>query len=133
MELKDFVSNTITQISEGLIDAQKKTKDLNVIVNVPIENNNNGNLQITNRENARIPQILEFDLCVGVENSETADTKGKLNVLSSFISGKVSKETINTTNNRIKFSVPVLFPTDFKFYYEDMEYKEKAGRSMRMR
>ena len=36
MDLKDFVSETIVQISQGLIEAQEKAKDLGTVINPPL-------------------------------------------------------------------------------------------------
>lgn len=130
MDLKEFICESIVQICQGLSEAQEQTKDLHAVVNVPVETGSSDNLVISAREYRRTPQLIDFDVCVAVEKSGTTDIKGKLSIFSFNMSGKTSKEKSDTETSRIKFSVPMLFPTDFKFYYHDMEYREKASKAM---
>jgi hypothetical protein len=114
MELKDFISNTIEQISLGILDASEKCKQYGVIVNP--------NITIGAQEGFYIPkqpehvniqrrvQLIDMDIAVTVIESEEGMIEGKLGI--SFIGvGGNSQEGKSTSNeNRVKFSIPVCLP-----------------------
>lgn len=132
MNLQEFVSESIVQICKGIAEAQEKTKNMHVVVNVPTElSKSDGKLVIANRENNRTPQLVDFDICVAVEKTEAEDIKGKIKIFPLSFSGKDSNEKSDSETSRIKFSVPILFPTDAAYYYDELNYKENASKGMK--
>lgn len=115
MELKDFISNTIEQISLGIIDASKKCESHGVIVNPNITVGSNGDYSIPKSpEHVNIQrrvQIIDMDIAVNLTNTEGSELGGKIGV--SFLRvGRNTIESKNTTHeNRIKFSLPICLPT----------------------
>lgn len=114
MELKDFISNTIEQISLGVLDASKKCDQHGVIVNPDITIGEQGNFCIPKHpEHVNIQrrvQLIDMDIAVTVIESKEGNFEGKLGI--SFIGvGGNSQEGKSTSNeNRVKFSIPVCLP-----------------------
>jgi hypothetical protein len=110
MELKDFISDTIYQIVSGLADAQSRIADLN---NASI---NPDSMKWTDAENmsqGRRIKDIEFDVAVSVETSGSAGAKLSVPVIGALVGGKLEAST-NSSNNcisRVKFSVPVRWPS----------------------
>jgi len=111
MKLEDFISESITQIINGVEKAQKiaETKGAKVHPNTLLFNSSSGNSfidEITDRP----AQNIDFDISITTKEEE--GTSGKLGVfVSVFKAGLEGKEGIeNLTSNRIKFSVPIVLP-----------------------
>ena len=82
MDLKTFVSETLLQISEGIVEAQKATKTSGTSINPPLYNSSTSRENQINTSNKVnfIPQYIEFDVLVTVENSNTAGGKGNIHI-----------------------------------------------------
>ena len=121
MELKDFISETITQMMEGVKNAQEKAKEFGAIINPPCEYSKEYTISMRNNngEYQRI-QTVEFD--VSLTSTSTSDTKKGISVAFAGIGlegGKGNNEQ-NAIVNRIKFAIPIALPnTSFK-EIEDM-------------
>jgi hypothetical protein len=92
MDLKEFITKTISGIVNGLSDASKEIgKDVYMI----------GAESTAHRH-------IEFDVAVSVEEMSGMNGGGKIKVLSFFeAGGEKSLETKNSTISRIKFGVLV--------------------------
>lgn len=117
MQLNEFVSATIKQVIDGIVDAQAYASQKGAMVNPSgmyrTTDVQNFNLQVDNTFKSSyhlIPQMLDFD--VAITESAAAETKGGIAVLTGVLGlGAQAKTTdLNTIANRIRFSVPVLFP-----------------------
>ena len=115
MELKEFVTHSLTDIIGGVIDAQKLTKDTGAIVNPIIKYSSKMPIReyvddVQGEDVRRSVQSFEFD--VAITQTGVDETKGGLGVFLGEIGigvhGKTSGESSELT--RIKFSVPVVFP-----------------------
>lgn len=113
MELKDFISETIQQISLGVKDAMEKCQDMDVIVNPDITIGTDGDYYIPEKKNIamqRRVQVIDMDISVVVTASTENNIGGKIGISMLGVSG-TSKEMDNTSNtNRVKFSIPVCLP-----------------------
>lgn len=112
MELKDFVSNTITQIAEGIAQAQT-TVSGGVVIAPPI--NEKGMVVLSTRD-AEKASSIDFDIAVNIEEKQHGETQsGSLSIkvvavelsASSNASDFTDKNT--STLSRIKFSIPVVW------------------------
>jgi hypothetical protein len=112
MELKDFISETLSQIVTGVVDAQTKVATagkggaINPYVHAPHD------IKSTYAwTNSKEPVVLvDFDIAIAAEQG--TDTKGGIGVVAgifAFGSQGQSKENQQSTN-KIKFSVPVMLP-----------------------
>lgn len=112
MNLQDFVSQALTEIAEGVKDAQKKVSDINQRPSHIYTQSQIGgsNLILGLDKDGNPIHMIDFD--VAVTSSEGTETKGGIAVVSGLISlgsqGK-SQETTQSVS-RIKFKVPVCLP-----------------------
>lgn len=111
MQLQDFIINVISDITTAI----KKCKELdNGSIIVPT-NQRAKNSILINNENREISYI-DFDVAVTI-NNQTNNTTNKgagITVLSAISIGanqKEKMESINETVSRIKFSIPLAYPS----------------------
>lgn len=100
MELKVFVTETIKEIIEGVVAAQKQI--------IPqLNHSSDGFVQIGSGN------LSNIDFDISVTSSETDGSENKAGVFIKVldIGHKNISTNNNTSTNRIKFSVPVSFPT----------------------
>jgi hypothetical protein len=113
VELKDFVSESLKQIIDGVVTAQDYAKTKGAAIN-PEKLLNLAESKLLVRPGQGqydlIPQLIEFD--VAVTASESGGTKAGIGVFAGAFGGstQATMEDANTMVSRIKFSVPVLFP-----------------------
>ena len=77
MELKDFIKNTISSISEAILESQEELQSKGVLINpenYEVAENGIKRFSVLKRKNNRHLQTLEFDVVVGVETE--SETKG---------------------------------------------------------
>jgi hypothetical protein len=123
MELKYFISETLSQLIEGVIDAQGKVlrpgdtggRVCPHVMNLPDEK---ASIGLYGRTNDHLPVILvDFDILLVAQ--EGTGTKGGIGVVTGFLalgSQGESKETFQTSH-KIKFKIPVALP--LQKYIED--------------
>ena len=114
MELKEFIKDTLVQISKGIEEAKIELGQENkgkTIIN-PARHSGNINVNVSSEQGKdiinRIEEI-EFDIAVIVE--QKSEGKAGIGVLASIITAGASKSTgdINSETHRIKFKVPIKF------------------------
>lgn len=121
MELKDFVSQVITEICQGIDDAKKKTAGSGALVCPPISSVKDNIAYITYKNaDHSTAALVYFDVALTVSSSETSgqegQTKGKLSVMSLFsanlgMSDTQKNEQTEQTVSHIRFTIPVRFPS----------------------
>ncbi|MFB9054610.1 hypothetical protein ACFFVB_16095 [Formosa undariae] len=111
MELKDFIKTTITQISQGIIEAQEELKGTDMIVNPSgLATNTNGDKYL--RTNGwRYVQNIEIN--VGVTALEKEGGKAGIGIITGIFSGGAQASTDNSNQivSTIKFDIPVALPS----------------------
>jgi len=111
MDLRDFVKNTLTQIVDGVIDAEKELGEKGASVN-PVggyfDQKQLGRRPWSFKDG--ITETVEFD--VALTNAEKEGTSGGIGVLLGSINlgAKGSSEESISSVTRIKFSVQILLP-----------------------
>ena len=119
MELKDFIAQTISQVMEGVKEAQKLAEKVGGAVNPK------GQLYLTaesapfqDKETTRIGDFIHFDVAVEVTEGKTESGGAKLSIptLGGF-GGELSGKMENRLINRVNFRLPVIYPKG--------NYKEK--------
>jgi hypothetical protein len=107
MDLQEFISQTLTQISEGVAAARAKTA-LRVApeLNVAPKDHERIFLTLDNRP----AFLVQFDVAVTVAEKSAAGGGGGIQVMS-FISAKGEKThaTESSSVSRVQFEVPVGF------------------------
>lgn len=109
MELKDFIKETITQIVNGVVEAQVEISKHGAEINPKrVQFKEAGQY---NSYNSGKPQYVEFD--VGLTSIQKSGSSEGIGVFLGAISlGKKNDEgTELTAVSRIKFSLPVVLPS----------------------
>lgn len=136
MELKEFIKNVIVDIAKGMLEAKEELQNMDVLINPATKN---GVVGLSNNSE-RLVQNIDFDLSVtNNEGSETfteegSEIGGKALFVSffSFHGNLNSKEKANknvdsSVVNRLRFSLPVSFPTNTKLESEAKKVKVKRA------
>jgi hypothetical protein len=109
MELKDFIKETITQIVNGVVEAQTEISQHGAEINPKrVQFREAGQY---NHYNSGKPQYVEFD--VGLTSIQKSGSSEGIGVFLGSISlGKKNDEGAeHTAVSRIKFSLPVVLPS----------------------
>ena len=118
MELREFICETIVQISNGVNDAIEKCKDLDVIINPNVMTGSKDDYVIpkkTNKDIERRVQIIDMDIAVTVSDSSENNAGCKFGIEVLGFGAKMKDSSVIRSENRIKFSIPVSLPiTDSK-------------------
>jgi hypothetical protein len=125
MDLKDFIKNTISAISEAILESQEELSEKGVIVNPEkVEIGKNGE-KLLRSDGLRYIQNLDFDILVAAEEGEGAKGGAALKVAGIIsISGDMNESSKQQNSNKIKFTIPVAFPT----IKTPEEYKSNKGQ-----
>lgn len=123
ISLKDFISDTLTQIAEGVVAAQENTSSMEgarinprILIGreLPVEGMAISQFGRVNDS----ASIIHFDVAVtvssekGVSGGGGAEAKGFIGVISGKANLSVEKhsETAKNEESRIQFSIPVVLP-----------------------
>jgi hypothetical protein len=110
MELKDFIKATISEITAGILVAQKETKDTGVIINPSYLAFDSKGEKYLRPGGMRYVQDIEINVAIAV--SRTDGEKVGLNVIAGLYSTG-NLDSIDVNNNcvsTIKFKIPVALP-----------------------
>ncbi|WP_282149254.1 hypothetical protein [Algibacter lectus] len=111
MELKEFIKTTITQISQGIIEAQEELNGNDMIVNPSgLATNSNGDKYLRT-DGWRYVQNIEIN--VGVTAIEKEGEKAGIGIVTGILSGgaQASSDNSNQTVSTIRFDIPVALPS----------------------
>jgi hypothetical protein len=113
MDLKQFVNETLTQIAQGVSEAQTSVRSVGGFVNPALRGVVNRESYFGSVETGQHVFLVEFDVAVTVAKGKGTNAGAKLEV-ASFLSlgagGKSNEETQSTS--RVKFKVPIALPVD---------------------
>jgi len=118
MNLQEFVTETIVQITTGIAKAQEKASEVGAVVNPSGYKVEKGELlwklEPMNSNTDRRGTLVEFDVAVAVlEGNEIKAGVGIFAAAIGFGSQAQSEDTASTIT-KIKFSIPVFLPTQKK-------------------
>ena len=110
MELRDFISETLIQIVQGINDAQEALKDTDCAINprdIVFENRSYVNLK------NKLHIVHDIDFNIALTNTSNSEDKTGIGVMlgSCGIGNNKTSSGGNTSNTNISFSVPVVFPS----------------------
>lgn len=108
MELKDFVADTLTQIAEGIEQAQKQTESLNTCRISPrhIPDASGKDTKCHKEFNGDSLECVNFDVAISTKISGSAEGRAKIIVVDGSINGNMAHENIS----RVSFQVYVQWP-----------------------
>ena len=115
MELKDFVSQSLLQIFEGVKEAQAKANDSKGSI-AP------AGYRTSNKEIPNHPSVVGFihstpvisvEFDVSVTTQDTSKEKVGLGIFVAALAmgGQIGSESLNNQLNRLRFSIPVMLPS----------------------
>lgn len=116
MELKEFIKQSITQISEALIETNDELQAKGVVVNpggVQVNSDTSqayGRTSILSKHQNEVVQKIDFDIAVTVQDEQKAGAGAKISVLSLKLGADGSVNYSNKSESRIKFIVPIIYP-----------------------
>ena len=114
MELKDYIAETLVQITNGILEAQKQLSDVDVIVNPAESFGSKGDFWIGKNQDRGpvLRRVQEVEMKIGVIYSEETMGDGgarvHLGVLN--IGAGVEEKGVERNENYVKFAIPVSFP-----------------------
>lgn len=114
MELKDFVKETIVQIVKGIDEANATLSERNAFVASSNFQTNKDIKYATDKEGrCHYVTDLDFDVAINAQKSKALEGGGGIEILSVLkLGGKSSNENLNSSTNRIKFTLPLALPTE---------------------
>lgn len=112
MELKEFITQTLCNISQGIIDAQNQSSTSGFIINPKNIRKRDSNVYEHYNGNDATIQEIEFNIVVNV--TEGSDSKIAVGAFTGILSGggSTSNQNNNSTQTTIKFNLPVQFPSN---------------------
>lgn len=115
MDLRDFISNTLTQIAEGVKDAQPKFKELGGAVNPEGFQQVSGDIPYAKRIAIQdvAKMLCNVQFSVSLTSNSSSNALGGIGVLFGAITigGKSSSEEKEQSLTGVKFNIPILLPT----------------------
>lgn len=107
MELKDFISQTLSQICQGIESARQNTQSSGAVIAPRMDNETTASL---NQAKSRSAQMIHFEVLL--ENREEAGKNGGLKVAAGFFSvgGKANNKEAAAHTHKVSFDVPVMWP-----------------------
>lgn len=120
MELKDFVKETLVQIARGIEAASVALEDTNAHINpqniyVNSDSRQNYGRLVEDKKYNPVVELVEFDVAVHAEKGTEAQDTISINVGSIDLGkGETKQQESNRSESRIKFKIPIVFPTSDK-------------------
>ena len=108
MDLKDFIRDTLVQITEGVKEAQEYVKEKGAVIN-PSKFGTIAPKAIMSKDNDEISAVQRIDFSLSLQQNWGTDGKVSVGVLDI---GHIKGEYQNMKENRVNFSVLVVLPTD---------------------
>jgi hypothetical protein len=134
MELKEFVKETLVQISEGVKESQDSVRTIGGYVN-PTVTYAQGKPELVYFGETALGHhtfLVDFDVAVVVAEKKAAEGGAKLAVASFLsIGGSGSSDAESKSTSRVKFKVPLALPYDEQSMIEKRKSDEESNRKFR--
>lgn len=129
MEIKDYIAETLVQITQGIKEAQNRLKDEDVVVNPSKTFGSQGDYWIGKQQERGpvIRRIQEVEMKISVVSSEevTGDGGAKVRLGVLNLGAGVEEKGVERNENYVKFSIPVSFPvSDYEVEIEKTSKKK---------
>lgn len=115
MDIKEFVRDTLVQISSGVKEAQEIVREDGGFVNPASRTGakDTADSHLATIHDGQGVFLVDFDVAVRVTEENKANGEAKLKVASVLSLGGGAEDTKeNTSTSRISFQVPLAFPVD---------------------
>lgn len=114
MELKEYITESLVQITEGISDAMKRLEGTGVIINPKATFYSNGQFWIGKEQDLgaieRRVQLVEMNITTTVTDATEGRGGAKINVGILNLGGGVKDTGSEQNTNTIKFTIPICFP-----------------------
>ena len=114
MELKDYIAETLVQITNGILEAQDRLKAVDVIVNPAKTFGTKGDFWIGKEQDKGpvLRRVQEVEMKIGVISSEEVrgDGGAKVHLGVLNMGAGLEEKGVERNENYVKFSIPVSFP-----------------------
>jgi hypothetical protein len=116
MDLKNFIAESLSQIVNGVVEAQRRCSEIGGRVN-PIGmtyRKSDSETLLYDHSTGQFAEYVEFDVAVTVAGSTTAGGGGGISVFGANVGSKAEHSQTNETVSRIRFRTLVMFPANEK-------------------
>lgn len=110
MDLKDFIKETISSISEATAELQVSLGSLGVILNPPVDAEDGNVYRAGSKHTYSRIQTIEFDVAVTASADTSGGAKGGLKVLSFEFGAEGTHSRQSEQVSRVKFGIPLVLP-----------------------
>jgi hypothetical protein len=117
MELKTFIVETLNQIVEGVVEANKHVRQFGAAANPPnvfYPNNNQGPYGsfrgYEKLEFSPVVQAIEFNLAVTVSSGAETTGEGGIKIAGVKLGTTGKSDSGTESESRIRFTIPLLLP-----------------------
>lgn len=116
MELKEFITETLSQIIDGVSEVQERYKDRNILISPDDIQGSKGNLYIDDEDKytgyTKMTRVQSIDMDIAISVTEKDGNKAGIGI-AKFINAGVSTENTqqNESISKIKFSIPIVLPS----------------------
>lgn len=110
MELKEFVSESLTQIISGIQDAQDKSKETGGQVVPSIIYNHHQGIDIISHIDFDPVALVKFDVSVTTNDVSNTKAGGGLFIAAFGAGAQTGTESSNNQLSRLQFTIPVALP-----------------------
>ena len=114
MDLKTFVEETLCQLADGVVAAQKRLEPLGATVNPYFTADGNGNIKpcAAPKKGCVSPklQAVDFDVAVTVSEKDSANGGAAISIIGAKLGMDGEKESSSSTVSRIHFQIVVDLP-----------------------
>ncbi|MGD1046335.1 MAG: hypothetical protein ABR936_13580 [Bacteroidota bacterium] len=116
MELKEFVAETLTQLTQGVKQAQEQVKEIGGKINpfiMPMliqKQQIDPRILILGGNVNETVFMIDFDVAVTVTEGEGIKGGAGINVAAIHLGADTQQTSSNTQQSRIKFLIPIVLP-----------------------
>lgn len=113
VDLKDFISDAIVDLCEGLSDAKERLKDKGAYVNPPVQGmaEAKGRTVYTHAHGSGHQcALVDFDIAITASQKTAAEGGGRVSVVGVSFGSEVNGESASSTVSHVKFTLPIAFP-----------------------
>ena len=116
LKLQEFISNTLEQIVNAIVDSnislESTGAEISPLIKTDWKKLSDSGFEISQKG---IPvREIEFDIAITAEKEKTKGGNMGLNVSVVSLKGGKDSKSIDSTISRIKFKIPVTYPTNNK-------------------
>ena len=115
MELKEYIAETLVQISAGIEAAQNECRDCGGFINPAhrVSNKRSAESHFGVLPSGQNIFLVDFNVAITVVEENGSDTSGKLKVCGVIdIGGGVEQSNTSSATNKVSFKVPMALPVD---------------------